>query len=163
MPSLFPCWWRPSAVPNCVGGDHSQYARVLCARLRISVCQVHLRCSFCADLYAHRSADDAYRDGYDLSTFGRHHLDYAIAITLKALRRYDGWRRSAGKGEDAVVDIQTMVDEARLGVEDAHRLHEVLLRMRPVRGRGASVYRGSARRVGEALPSMYSALVDEPQ
>ncbi|KAM5530097.1 hypothetical protein V8D89_016238 [Ganoderma adspersum] len=100
-------------------------------------------------------ADEAYREGYDRTTFGAHHLDYMISLTLKSLRKYDQWRKSVGEGIYESVGVERMMSDAGLGQNDAHRLHEVLERMALARGKGAGVYSGRARVVGASLPNKY--------
>ncbi len=90
-----------------------------------------------------------------MTTFGAHHLDYVISLTLKSLRKYEAWRHSVGEDLYHSVGVERMVTSAGLSEDDAHRLHEVLQRMALVRGKGAAVYGGRARIVGEALPNVY--------
>ena len=105
--------------------------------------------------FASFRADEAYREGYDMTIFGAHHLDYMISLTLKSLRRYDQWRKSVGEGIYESVGVERMISDAGLGPNDAHRLHEVLVRMALVRGKGAGVYSGRARVVGASLHNQY--------
>ncbi|TFK84978.1 hypothetical protein K466DRAFT_495608 [Polyporus arcularius HHB13444] len=100
-------------------------------------------------------ADQAYREGFDSTLYGRNHLDYIIAIPLRALRRYDAWRKEQGLDSFESPGVKVMVKSARIQHDHAVRLHEILLRIALKRMTGAGAHEGTARRPGDALPYGY--------
>ncbi|KAI0693170.1 hypothetical protein C8T65DRAFT_585998 [Cerioporus squamosus] len=100
-------------------------------------------------------ADQAYREGFDLTLFRRHHLDYIITMPLRSLWHFDVWRNTEGLDTFTSPGIDAMVQSARIPKDHAIRLHEILVRMAALRGLGAGAYEGKTRHVGDALPYGY--------
>lgn len=90
-----------------------------------------------------------------MATYGRHHLDYLVSVTIGTLRKYEQWCRANNRSIQVSPGIAVMVNEARLSPDNAERLHEMFVRSLVYQGKGASVYEGKARVVGEALPNAY--------
>ncbi len=139
-----------------MGAVHFAPQRAINDRVRVRVsCSYSLSNAYWdANLLPH-SADQAYREGFDSTLYGRNHLDYIIAIPLRALRRYDAWRKEQGLDSFESPGVKVMVKSARIQQDHAVRLHEILLRIALKRMTGAGAHEGTARRPGDALPYGY--------
>ncbi|TBU24138.1 hypothetical protein BD309DRAFT_1082451 [Dichomitus squalens] len=105
----------------------------------------------CTVAYAF-TAEQAFREGFDMTTFGRDHLDYMIAAPLRALRTCHAWYIARGISILESVGVDVMVHDAQLSLDDAVRIHEMLTRMGITRGKGARAIRWRTRVAGLALP-----------
>lgn len=100
-------------------------------------------------------ADDAVKFGFDTSLYGRHSLDYIIAVPLDQLRKYNKWRlaQQPPVGGLEVLPLDTLHHEAGLVKAHATALHEILTRKAGSVGRQAH-----NRFIGNAVPQEYLAM-----
>ncbi|CCM00478.1 uncharacterized protein FIBRA_02512 [Fibroporia radiculosa] len=99
-------------------------------------------------------ADTTFINGYDITLFGRHHLDYIIAITIGTLRSYNNWRIAHEFREDHIPSFDVLVSQVGLCADEALRLAELIKRSDTFQKKG-HVYEGNPKRIGAAAPYGY--------
>ncbi|TBU36097.1 hypothetical protein BD309DRAFT_879002 [Dichomitus squalens] len=98
------------------------------------------------------TAEQAFREGFNMTTFRRDHLDYMIAAPLRALHTCHAWYTARGISILESVGVDVMVHEAQLSLDDTMRIHKMLTRMGITRGKGARAIRWRTRVASLALP-----------
>ena len=102
------------------------------------------------------SADEAWKEQWDISQYGHDHFDYIITISLEALRKYDEWR---GDREDPLA-VDYVVAQTGLTLDQATRIHEIILRTQ--RYRDPKLVVPHRRVVGQAVKYEYISPIDLP-